>query len=70
MLGHPVGEIGRHQRQRDLDPRVVRPLAQPQAQPADADAVDDLADHDQAERAGGRAAARTRRSRPRATAKR
>ena len=52
MLGHPVGEIGRHQRQRDLDARVARPVPQPQAEPADADAVGDLADHDQREGAG------------------
>ena len=30
----------------------MRPAAQPQAEPADADAIDDLADHDQRERAG------------------
>ncbi len=36
MRRHPEGEIGRHQRQRDLHPRVARPLPQAQAQPADA----------------------------------
>ena len=64
MLGHPEGDIGRHQRQRDLDARIARPLAQAQAQPADADAVDDLADDDQAEGPGGLRRARTCRWRP------
>ena len=52
MRRHPEGEIGRHQRQRDLDARLVRPLAQTQAEPADRETVDDFADHDQRERAG------------------
>ena len=46
------GDIGRHQRQRDLDARIARPAAQPQADPADADAEGDFADDDQGERAG------------------
>ncbi len=53
MRRHPEGEIGRHQRQRDLDARLVRPLPQAQAEPADREAVDDLADDDQDESAGG-----------------
>ena len=65
VMRHPEGEKRRHQRQRDLDPGVLRPVPQPQAQPADADAVDDLADHDQREGAGRLSAARTCRSRPR-----
>ena len=52
MLRHPIGEIGRHQRQGDLDPRIACPVTQPQRQPADADSPDDLADHDERERAG------------------
>ncbi len=53
MRRHPVGEIWRHQRQRDLDARVARPFAQAQAEPADANSVNDFADHDQREGAGG-----------------
>ncbi len=35
MLGDPVGDIGRDQRQRDLDLRVARLMAQAQGEPAD-----------------------------------
>ena len=44
MLGYPVGKVGRHQRQHDFDARLARPAAQAQAEPADADAIGDLAD--------------------------
>ena len=40
MRRHPEGEIGRHQRQRDLDARLARPMPQAQAEPADREAVD------------------------------
>jgi hypothetical protein len=46
MFRNPIGEIGRHQRQRDLDARLAHPAAQPQAEPADANAIGNLADDD------------------------
>ena len=46
-------EVRRQQRQRDLDARIARPAAQAQAEPADGDAVGDLADDDEDEGAGG-----------------
>ena len=49
MFGDPVGEIGRQQRQQDFDPRIMGPLPQPQAEPADGDAEYDLAEQDEAE---------------------
>ncbi len=45
--------IRRQQRQRDLDARIVGPAAQPQAQPADGDAISDLGDDDEREFTGG-----------------
>ena len=36
MLRHPEGEVGRHERQRDLDARIARRVADAQHQPADA----------------------------------
>ena len=53
ILRHPIGGIGRDQGQHDLDPRIGRPAAQPEAQPADADAVGDFADDDDDEGPGG-----------------
>ena len=52
MRRHPEGEIRRHKRQRDLDARLASPLAQAQAEPADREAVDELADDDQHKGAG------------------
>ena len=53
MLGDPVGDVGREQRQRDLDLRVARTLAHAQGDPADGNAEQHLADHDDAEGARG-----------------
>ena len=53
MLRHQKRRVGREQRQRNLDARIVRPAPQPQARPADADAVSDFADDDQRKGAGG-----------------
>ena len=53
MFRRPIGEERGEERQRDLDARIVDPAPQPQHQPADADAPDDLADYDGDERAGG-----------------
>ena len=47
--------IGRHQRECDLDARILRPAAQPQADPADADPIGDFADHDERKFANRRA---------------
>ena len=49
MLGHPEGEIGVISDSVISTRGLLRPAAQPQAEPADADAVDDLADDDQRE---------------------
>ena len=53
MFGNPVGEIGRHQRQRDLDLRIARPAPRPQAEPADREAEQDFAGEDRREGARG-----------------
>ena len=49
MLRHQEREVRRHQRQRDLDARIAGPAAQAQADPADGDAVGDLAHDDERE---------------------
>ena len=46
-------DIGRHQRQRDLNAWVPRPAAQAQTEPSDADPIADLAHHDEGERPRG-----------------
>src|SRR5258705_10917 len=52
MLGHPEGDVGRDQRQRDLDLRIARAVAHPQAEPADGRTEQHLTDNDGRERAG------------------
>jgi hypothetical protein len=53
MLGRPEGNVRCHQRQRYLYTRIARPLPQTQAQPADRDAIQDFANDDEREGAGG-----------------
>lgn len=53
MLRQQECDIRSHQRQRDLDARIVRPAAKTQASPSDHDAVSDLADEDEDKSAGG-----------------
>ena len=53
LLRHQERQVRRQQRQRDLDARIARPAAQAQAEPADGDAVGDLAHDDESEGAGG-----------------
>ena len=53
MGGKQKGNIGRHQRQRDLDPRIARQPSQAQAEPADGNAVSQFPDNDQNECSGG-----------------
>ena len=52
MFGNPVGEVGRDQRQRDLDLRIARAVPGAQREPADRHAEQDLADDDGREGAG------------------
>ena len=51
--GHPIGDIGRDQRQRDFDLRIARPVPRPQAEPADRGAEQHLAGDDGEEGAAG-----------------
>jgi hypothetical protein len=53
MFGHPVGEVGREQRQRQLDAWILGPVPQPQAEPADGDAEEQFAGDDDDERTRG-----------------
>ncbi len=52
MLGQPVGDVGRDQRQGQLDLRIPRPFAEAKGEPADADAEGDLTGDDEEEFAG------------------
>ncbi len=50
---HPEGKIGCQHRQRYFDARLMRPSPHAQAEPTDREAVNDLADDDRHESAGG-----------------
>ena len=53
MLGHPIGEVRRDQRQRDLDLRIAGAMAHPQADPAHRHAEQHLAGNNGGELACG-----------------
>ena len=53
LLRHQEREVRGQQRQRDLDARIARPAAQAQAEPADGDAIGDLAHDDESKGARG-----------------
>jgi hypothetical protein len=46
MLGWPIGQERRQNRERDLDARIMDPAPQTQYQPTDADTPDDFAGDD------------------------
>ncbi len=49
MSGNPEREIGRHQRQRNFDTRLMRPLPQMQAQPSNCEPVKCLSNNNENE---------------------
>ena len=53
VLRQPERDIRRHQGKRDLHARIARPTTQAEAEPTDANSIDDLADYDQREGSGG-----------------
>ena len=62
MLRDPEGDVGRDQRQRDLDLRIARAMPHPQAEPADGGAEQQFADDDERRRCRSLSAAKTSRS--------